>query len=111
MFCQKHRLKIASLRIGKYCIVKKTEHCPPPLTTCWSLPMSRDVIEIVVSFTIVIALILIVTIVIMTIVIVIIVIMSIAIIIINCSHPNQVRARNFPQAWSFVQCSQVGMRL
>ena len=29
MFCQKHRLKIASLRIGKHRIVKKTEHRPP----------------------------------------------------------------------------------
>ena len=31
MFCQKHRLKIASLRIGKHRIVKKTEHRPPLL--------------------------------------------------------------------------------
>ena len=29
MFCQKHRRKIASLRIGKHRIVKKTEHRPP----------------------------------------------------------------------------------
>ena len=31
-FVKKHRLKIASLRIGKHCIVKKTEHRPPLAT-------------------------------------------------------------------------------
>ena len=29
MFCPKHQLKIASLGIGKHCIVKKSEHRPP----------------------------------------------------------------------------------
>ena len=31
MFCQIHRPKIASLRIGKHCIVKKNEHRPPTI--------------------------------------------------------------------------------
>ena len=45
MFFLKHRLKIASLRIGKHCIVKKTEHRPPLTGTgYWHVVTQRDTV-------------------------------------------------------------------
>ena len=44
-FFQKHRLKIASLRIGKHRIVKKTEHRPPLTGTgYWHVVTQRDTV-------------------------------------------------------------------
>ena len=42
MFFSKHRLKIASFRIWKHCIVKKSEHRPPLSMMLCTMNVAKD---------------------------------------------------------------------